>query len=105
MLCALGFDMFYNFLKGELQGKKNQDLGKLPTEMEGKLVVMAEPSCFLKCASSLPCFPISSSSTPHPRAEFQLDIAEGLGLMGSSPVGCGFLSNGLAGRWKQGRRT
>lgn len=73
--------------------------------MEGKLVGDGRAIPFFKCASSLPCFPISSSSTPHPRAEFQLDIAEGLRLMGSSPVGCGFLSNALAGRWKQGQRT
>lgn len=32
MLCALGFEMYLNFFfKGELPGKKNQDLGELTT--------------------------------------------------------------------------
>lgn len=31
MLCALGFEMYFLiFFKGELRGKKNQDLGELP---------------------------------------------------------------------------
>lgn len=51
------------------------------------------------------CFPISSSSTRLPRVEFQLDIAGGLGLMGSSSICCRFLSNGLAGRLNKSCRT
>lgn len=60
-----------------------------------------------KCAS-LPCFPISSFSTLLLSMEFQLGSAGAPPpprLTGSSPICRGFLSHGLAGRWKNGQGT
>lgn len=68
MLCALGFDMFYNFLKGELQGKKNQDLGKLPTEMEGKLVGDGRAILFFKMCFFSALFPYLLFLYPTPES-------------------------------------
>lgn len=61
-LVPLVLKCFLILFKGELQGgEKNQDLGELPTETEGKLVGdgLAILSVFLKCAS-LPYCPVSS---------------------------------------------